>query len=88
MERGRPQRNGNHRCEDMVAKRRSPATPTACSGTQTNHLNMLVKMEPSILDKGARIVGMHALLCKNETLQVDLSQMEPYFEIMAPTSYS
>ena len=48
---------------------------------------LLFKMVPSVPDESAWIVGtlFHA---KIETLQVDLSQQEPYFEVAIPNSYS
>ena len=50
------------------------------------HLNLLIKMIPSVPDESARIVGM-VFREKQQTLLVDLSQTEPYFEVMILNSY-
>ena len=52
----------------------SSATPTTGSQSQQVHLNLLFKMEPSVFDKSAQIVGKH-FREKIKTLQVDPSQM-------------
>ena len=51
------------------------------------YLDLLMKMVPSIPDESARIVDMH-FRAKTETLQVDLSQTKPYFEVTTLDSYS
>ena len=54
-------------------------------GCQSTHLNLLFKMVPSVLDENPG--HQHIFLYKNKTLQVDLSQIESYFEVIIPNSH-
>ena len=54
---------------------------------QQVHLNLLFKMVPYVPDESVRIVGP-LFYVKMKTLQVDPSQMESYFEVTIPNSYS
>ena len=57
------------------------------TGWQQIPLDLFIKMVPFVLNESAWIVDMH-FYAKTKTLQVDLSQMEPYFEIVILNSHS
>ena len=61
--------------------------PTSQSWCQIAQYTPLFKMVPFVPDKSAKIIDMY-FCAITETLQVDLSQTEPYFDVTIPNSHS